>query len=729
MAHEYFAHSRPGTQPGPTWELLPDHLLKVAELAGHFANEFDSKEWGYLAGLWHDLGKFRAGFQRRIRGSNEQIEHAGAGALLAEKHNCVPLAFAIAGHHAGMANRTEHSKIGLRPLRDRLANAAEALTEVSAVAAESFLNVKMPELPHFLRGVSGHADAPRVELWTRFVFSALVDADYLATEAFYSGHQRELTATDSIERLGEKLGDRLVEFVANSPVNVIRAEVLEQCRSAASQRSGLFSLTVPTGGGKTLSALAFALAHAQVWGHRRVISVAPFTSIVEQTADVYRRVLGEHNVIEHHSAFDEAHARDDNTELELTRRLAVENWDAPVIVSTAVQFFESLFANRTSRCRKLHNITNSVVILDEAQTIPTDYLLCVLAVLNALVADYHCTILLCTATQPALDARPALPQGLKDIQEIVASPSDLSVRLKRVCVEWPRTTEATPYADLAHEIINHPRILAVTHRRDDARLLAELLPGEGTYHLSALMCATHRSEVLSRVKRALEKGDVCRLVSTQLIEAGVDIDFPVVYRAMAGLDSLSQSAGRCNREGRLPEHGRFVVYNAETSPPPGNPKRGAQITSGMLSEHGGTLDIWDQDILREYFRRLYQLADKDRYAVTAERSALNFANVAEKVRLVDDGFSRAVVVPWNDSPDRLASFRARPARDTQRALQPYIVQVRVTDIERLLRLGALEPVGDTDLFAVTELRSDLYHERFGLLVTQDEVIAPERLVI
>jgi CRISPR-associated endonuclease/helicase Cas3 len=729
MTDEYFAHSRTDTPPGPTWELLTDHLIRVAEMAGQFASEFDSREWGYLAGLWHDLGKFRAGFQRRIRGSKEQIEHAGAGALLAQRHNAVPIAFAIAGHHAGLANRLEHSKLGLRPLRDRLLGAEEALTEVTAVAAESLLTASMPAIPPFLKRSDEQPEKARLELWTRFVFSALVDADFLATEAFYATRERAPASTDSIESLGKKLDAHLVRFIADSPVNQIRAEVLEQCRFAASQPPGLFSVTVPTGGGKTLSALAFALAHARIWGHRRVISVAPFTSVVEQTAGVYRDVVGACNVIEHHSAFDEARAKDENAEVELKRRLAAENWDAPVIVSTAVQFFESLFANKTSRCRKLHNIANSVVILDEAQTIPTDFLLCIIDVLKGLAADYHCTILLCTATQPALDARDALPQGLKDVREIMTDPGGLSMRLRRVSVEWPRAGNTTSYAELAQKILSHECVLVVTHRRNDAKMLADMLPSNGSYHLSALMCAAHRSEVLSEVKRQLRSGSACRLVSTQLIEAGVDIDFPIVYRAMAGLDSLSQSAGRCNREGRLPGLGRFVVYNAETSPPPGNPKKGAQITASMLSEYGGTLDIWDQNVLREYFRRLYQLADKDRYGVVAERDALNFANVAEKVLLVDDGFSRSVVVPWADASERLTAFRSRPGRDTQRALQPYIVQVRVTDVERLLKLGALEPVGDTDLFAVTELRSDLYHARFGLLVEQNDVIAPERLVM
>jgi CRISPR-associated endonuclease/helicase Cas3 len=728
LVDEYFAHSRLGTPPGPTWELLEAHLIRVAEMAGRFAENFDSKEWGYLAGLWHDVGKYRAGFQRRIRGSREQIEHAGAGALAAQKHRAVPLAFAIAGHHAGLANQTEGGKSGIRPLRERLGGAEDALREVSVIAAE-LLNRPVPRPPAFLLRADGPPDPCRVELWTRFLFSALVDADYLATEAFYKGYERTVAAADSISVLRKDLDNYLNKFKPDSPVNEIRAEVLTQCRSAASLGPGLFSLTVPTGGGKTLSALAFALCHAEESGHDRVISVAPFTSIVEQTANEYCKAIGAGCVLEYHSAFDEARARDENSELELIRRLAAENWDAPIVVSTAVQFFESLFANRTSRCRKLHNISNSVVILDEAQTIPTDFLICILDVLKALVTDYHCTILLCTATQPALDARTALPQGLSNVREIIANRGELTERLRRVSVEWPVNLEPISYASLAAEVRDHSRVLAVTHRREDARILAELLPEEGSYHLSALMCAAHRSEVLQEVKGVLKSGGVCRLVSTQLIEAGVDVDFPVVFRAMAGLDSLTQSAGRCNREGKLSAPGRFVVYNAETSPPPGNPKKGAEITRAMLNERGGVMDIWDQDILREYFRRLYHVAEKDKHGVMAERESLSFANVAEKVRLVDDGFSRPVVVPWNDSPARIAAFRAHATRDTQRALQPYIVQVRVTDIERLSRIGALEPVGDTDLFAVTELRSDLYSPRFGLLVGEDEQIDPARLVM
>lgn len=720
MIQRYYAHSIPGRQPEAGWEPLREHLEQVATLAAQFAEPFGSAEWGRLAGLWHDLGKYRAAFQARLEGERIQVEHAGAGAALAHRRGAMPLALVIAGHHAGLANPIDHIAYGPAPFRDRLSHGQSALDEIGPVIPDALLAPPgLPVLPSFLRRTTGTPDRLRIEMWTRFLFSALVDADFLATEAFYCGRPRgPASAPCGLTVLESRLNAFLTRFARDSDLNTVRAEVLDACRTAASSPPGIFSLTVPTGGGKTLASLAFALRHALVHGKRRVVTVAPFTSVIEQTAAAYHRAVGVPGaVIEHHSAFDEVHARDINPELELQRRLAAENWDAPIIVTTAVQFFESLFANSSSKCRKLHNVAQSVVVIDEAQTLPPEYLDCVLDGLTTLVEEYGCTILLSTATQPALTRRDALPRGLGGVREIIADPRALAGRLRRVNVEWPVDQSPVANRTVADLASRHNQALVIVHRRDDAREVAECLPRDGRFHLSALMCAAHRSFVLGEVRAALAAGAPCRLVATQLVEAGVDIDFPVVYRAFAGIDSLTQAAGRCNREGRLDALGRFVVFYPDSSPPAGAPQRGASIAASMLAEQGGTLDIFAPATVETFFRRFYYASERDRKYIMRERDALNFATVASLVRLVDDGGTLPIIAPWGHGPERLRQFLAAPSRDTQRALQPFLVQVHQRHVGALIQTGLLMPVQDTALYSVTPgYERDAYDPWLGLRV-------------
>lgn len=570
----YYAHTLANSQE-TDWELLADHLDQVAEIAADFAAAFDAREWGRLAGLWHDLGKYQAKFQERLRGSGESVEHAGAGAALAyskDKVRGLALAFAIAGHHAGLANLVDEEG-GRSPLTKRLKANEPVLAALRGVLPGLLTAPGLPALPEWIaKSAPDKSHLRSFDVWTRFLFSCLVDADYLATESFYSPGVREtaLTGFDDLSVLRQRLDDSIDALVAGLPderrastVNLRRAEVLAACRAKAEMPPGIFSLTVPTGGGKTLAAMSFALRHAERHGLRRVIVAIPFTSIIEQNAAVYRKALGEANVIEHHSGLDPQAAQERSNEAETRRRLAAENWDAPVIVTTNVQLFESLFADSPSRCRKLHNIARSVILLDEAQTLPVDFLLAVLDILKELTLHYGCTVVLTTATQPALARRASLPQGLEEIHEIIPDRRALARDLKRVEVSWPQGEETLSYPQLAERLRSEERALAVVHLRDDARTLAELLPAENRWHLSALMCPAHRSVVLAEVIARVKNGLPCRLVSTQLIEAGVDVDFPVVYRCLGGLDSLAQAAGRCNREGRLPYKGRVVFFRAD----------------------------------------------------------------------------------------------------------------------------------------------------------------------
>lgn len=734
MPPTFFAHSLQG-QPESDWEDLETHLQQVASLAAGFAMPFGASEAAHLAGLWHDLGKFRPGFQARLRGSGESVEHAGAGAALAVQKNKtdgLPLAFAIAGHHAGLADLSTSPEGGTRALKERLATNAKVLAEILPLIPPALGALTPPPLPGHLR------DVCNLDMWTRFLFSCLVDADYLATEAFYSPGVRAAArhGLDPIPVLRERLDAYLDQFAANLPedrrgseVNRRRAEILAACREAAARPPGLFSLTVPTGGGKTLSSMAFALSHAERHGLRRVVVAIPFTSIIEQNAAVYRRALGPDNVIEHHSALDPLAAEKTDREAEIRRRLAAENWDAPVVVTTNVQLFESLFAAAPSRCRKLHNLAGSVILLDEAQTLPVEYLLPVLDALRELTEHYGCTVVLMTATQPALERRDSLPQGLEGIQEIFPAPDDLARSLSRVRVTWPGPDDPPlPYEELAGRLAAHERVLAIVHRRRDARLLAELLPPENRFHLSALMCPAHRSEVLAEIYATLRKGGPCRLVATQLIEAGVDVDFPVVYRCLGGLDSLAQAAGRCNREGRLAEKGDVVFFRAETSPPPGLPRRGLEIVETLLSQ-GAALDLDAPAVYARYFRELYFQTDLDPKGVQPLRRSLSFASIARAFRLIDTP-NAPVIVPWGEAGERLADLRRHgPDRLRLRALQPFVVNLLPQDVSKLRNAGALEEIVE-GVLALTETFHHLYDPRFGLLLTEDEPQpAPERLIV
>lgn len=721
-----YAHSREN-RPESDWEPLIEHLQNVADRAEAHASVFGSGEWGRRAGLWHDLGKYLPGFQARLHGSTEHVDHAAPGAALAFRNGGMmwtAVAFGIAGHHAGLANFAAQENTTQRPLKERLRSGEPDLARVLHAAPTDLTGPDRPPPPPYLARLRPRTLAEekrakrRIELWTRFLFSALVDADYLATEAFYTPGRRS-PGFDSISTLREKLDKEVDGFVAKTPVDAMRAKVLADCRAAAEMKPGLFTLSVPTGGGKTLSGMAFALRHAERWEMRRVIVAIPYTSIIEQNAAIYSDVLGPLNVIEHHSALDEQQAREDDEEREIRRRLAAENWDAPVIVTTNVQLFESLFANAPSRCRKLHNIANSVIVLDEAQTIPPEFLDCTLDVLRELVEVYGCSIVLCTATQPALTRRESLPLGFEEgtTREIIRDPASLARALERVTVHWPASDDVTPYETLARQIEErkHEQFLAIVHLRKDARALAKLLPAEHRFHLSALMCAAHRSEVLAVVKHCIEHELPCRLVATQLIEAGVDVDFPVVYRALAGLDSLAQAAGRCNRNGKL-RRGDLYVFRAETSPPPGLLGLGLQSAMGMLAKHGASLELTDARTMETYFRSYYMKCEMDKHGVQPERALMNFANVSKRVQLIEDKWSCPVVVPWGDAMDRVRNHEQNPTRETARALQRFIVQVPRKELETGILSGAAVYELGESLHVLSPSHAHLYDADFGMMI-------------
>lgn len=738
---------------------LAEHLVSVGSLAADFA-AFRSSDaaWAYLAGLWHDLGKYRPGFQTYIRQANDpdaHIEgkvggrektHSAAGALWAEQRlveACGPrgkvvarvLQYVIAGHHAGLDNWDGG-------LKARLAG-ADAQTEfLEALTVQPPANILAPEiaLPSVRDiPVDRPGDIPgRFALWVRMLFSCLVDADFLDTEAFMDeGRSAARDGALDMPALLDAFDTHMARISRNAtptPVNTLRADVLRQCREKADRAPGVFTLTVPTGGGKTLSSLAFALRHAVRYGKRRVIYAIPYTSIIEQTADIFRRIFGDDNVVEHHSNVESS------PEAETHRsRLACENWDAPLVVTTNVQLFESLFARRTSRCRKLHNLLDSVIVLDEAQLLPVEFLQPILDVLQLLVREYGVTLVLCTATQPALtsresfDARRAL-RGFKpeEVTEIIDDVPALYDALKRVQVHLPANLNTkSEWPEIARKISQHEAVLSIVNRRADARELFGLLRQQhraGTWHLSALMCPQHRSNTIAQIKMALEvrrqalaaRRDAVpvRVVSTQLVEAGVDMDFPVVYRAMAGLDSIAQAAGRCNREGRL-DRGEVHVFVPPTLPPPGL-LRQAEATCRTVW-HDGPEDPLDLGLFARYFRRLYADGNLDKYNIcgllrVGKEADVCFRDAAEAFRLIDNEDAGTVLVRYcpagtEASPaDPLIAILERdgPQRWLMRKLQRYGVSIYRYDLDRLLRIGDVQEVASCPGLYVQV--SDLFYD-------------------
>ncbi len=698
------AHSLPN-RPPDEWQSLADHSADVADICACFSTPFGSAACGKLLGAVHDLGKSRAAFQAYLRHANGVTDsdydgsdhsHSGAAAVwLANRAGPIGrlLSACAAGHHAGLPDWTGGGTPG-GALAQRLAEEAPVLAEpavrdwVGANEASWLASKAAPPFP-FSRNDSS------LSFWLRMMFSCLVDADYLDTEAFIDPDRSHLRALgrplETLSPVFFAALDGKQRAAADTPVNRVRAEIRAACERAADLPPGLFSLTVPTGGGKTLSATAFAFRHALRHGLKRIIYVIPYTSIIEQTAEILRGILGTENVLEHHSNFDP----DKET---LQSRLAAENWDAPVVVTTAVQFFESLHAAKPSRCRKLHNIAESVVILDEVQLLPTSLLLPCAEAIRQLAAHYRATLVLSTATQldlPGLD--PAA------VREIIPPGLDLYRRLKRTRIEFPAdATARRTWPDLAAELQTHDQVLCIVNTRRDCRELFDLMP-PGSVHLSALMCGEHRSRVIADIKARLADGAPLRVISTQLVEAGVDIDFPVVYRAFTGLSSVAQSAGRCNREGRLGEPGRVVVFVPPVPAPRGELRKQEDALHELLARPGG-IDPDDPHAFPDYFRALHGRMNDLGTAFRAwlgvpvpeafrngtlpappDPGRYQFREAADAFRMIDGYASVPLIVRYGDADRLIAALRAGgPSRDLMRRLQRYTVNVPRPALDTLL---------------------------------------------
>ncbi|MEG1425905.1 MAG: CRISPR-associated helicase Cas3' [Raoultibacter sp.] len=765
---EYYAHSNDSDNRA-TWQTLQDHLVNVSELAAGFAAEFGQEDAGRALGLLHDVGKRCPAFLRRLEGSAEHVDHSTAGAKIAvARYGDTAgsfLSYSLCGHHGGMPNgikRTQASRKGslshsLTPLRDRLAKSVDGVDDMAEFA--STLSLPSVQQADFVRDKSKYsAKASGAHmvfsfyLLEKFLYSTLVDADYLDTEKYATPEQAMLRERPrpTLASLNAALRDRMESLMNGAAkeraVNIARRSIYEDCLDSAGQSTDLFTLTVPTGGGKTLSSLAFALKHALANGQKRIIYVAPFTTIIEQTARVFKKIFGEDAVLEHHSnyAFDDL--SDDDSKLAC--RLAVQNWDAPIVVTTNVQLFESIYANRPGKSRKLHNIVNSVIVLDEAQTLPDELLLPTLAALEELAWGYSTSVVLCTATQPTLNDH--WPFG-SNPKEIVKRTEGFDEAFKnRVDFEVLGDVEEE---DLVSRIIDHDQALCIVGTKKEARSLydavlqrereAGVVASEnerpfdsGIFHLSAFMTPEHRTEMLDAIRTRLDPSPEgvplqrCIVISTQLVEAGVDLDFPVVFREMAGLDSVMQAAGRCNREGRLPcatVHVFDYCIDSKRQKTLGWLEKMKDIGRAVLEQNEGVLD---DDAVARFFARRYQAERLDAKGIFKELSSLDivqsqfkcfsFEQYAIDYQLIEDD-AVAVFVPRSQEGRKLRDQLLAadvPAKLANR-LRRHCVSVPRWLIDRFDddAIDFLEPFY---LLKIDDGCRSFYREDVGLLLPGEE---------
>jgi len=715
----YYAHSRDDPNKND-WQSLKDHLTNVAEMASEFATDFNASEFAYAGGLLHDIGKYSNEFQKRLEGANIRVDHSTAGAKEAGQifnpSQSRILQYIITGHHGGLLNYGS-SESGLK---ERLSKTD--LPDYSVYRDE----ISVPDM-NFVRPMlkpMKNRNGFSISFYTRMLYSCLVDADSLDTEEFMRPDHSSLRGKyGSFDLLNKKFNDFMDEMASvakDNKINRHRAEILEQCREKAHSSPQMFTLTVPTGGGKTLSSMAFALEHLKVNDLKRIFYVIPYTSIIEQNADVFRGIFGSQNVLEHHSNFDPKTVNFENIDSgQKMLELSSENWDIPIVVTTNVQFFESLFSNKRSRCRKLHNLAKSVIILDEAQMLPTGYLKPCLTALSELVLNYGSTVVICTATQPKLSE--LLDEAIKPL-EIMNSPKELYEELRRVHVS---NLGELNDDELSAGLKAYDQVLCIVNTRNHAKQLYDRLSETGNcYHLSARMCPVHRRKQLKEIRGLLKEGSECRVVSTQLIEAGVDIDFPVVYRALTGVDSICQAAGRCNREGRSKSGEVFVFKSTESYGKSTSwQRRIAEIGEMVCNDYDDPMALSAVDA---YFRKLYfyegdEGLDKKEILLLLEKKcndrafpfALPFEDVNDEFSLIDDG-TRDVIIPYDDNVrSNIQKIRETGfSENFGRGLQGYTVNIYPNEFKELEKSGVLDLVGDRYTVLNNEL---LYSKETGLL--------------
>lgn len=689
-------------------QTIKEHCEGTAKLAAQFAKAFECEQWGYNIGIVHDIGKYSKAFQRRLLENGSITDHSTAGAQELIKVKNYLAAYCVAGHHAGLPDGgTQADTADAKTLSGRLKKKVEDYSE--------FKNeIQIPEFPtpplHPV-GQGGFTQA----FFVRMLFSCLVDADYLDTEKFMAGNSVERNAGDSLEQGWEQLKKHISPWLMNddfATLNGRRTAILKACMEMGTKGPGLFSLTVPTGGGKTISSLVFGFIQALTNQQKRIIYAIPYTSIIEQTAQIFKDILGNENVLEDHSNV----SFENREELE-KYRLAAENWDKPVIVTTNVQFFESFFSNKTSKCRKLHNVANSVIILDEAQMIPVNYLKPCIQVIQELVENYHCTIVFCTATQPALDC---LMPDLK-LTEICPNPKEYFEFFRRTTLE---NRGFISQAELIAELKNEKQVLCILNRRRSVQELYEAMKGEeGTINLTTLKYPKHRKRVLKQVRELLKDNKPCRLIATSLVEAGVDLDFQTVYRELAGIDSVIQANGRGNREGKRDRdvcHTYvFQFENNERSSLPQSLLQPIHVAEQVAENYP---DITSLEAIHDYFKRIYHYSGSgtDSKTIVAQfekglgSCLYPFASVAKQFRFIET-VTKPILIDKEPEAQNLIQ-RLKNGEYNQkivREIGQYCVNVYEKDFQELLQAGLLNEI-IPDLYILNH--SEIYSEEEGLVI-------------
>lgn len=710
---EYIAHISDDKTREQT---VKEHLEGTAKLAEQFANEFGYRDWGYCCGKLHDIGKYSLKFQDRIRGSEQKVDHATAGAKVCHEKGgyYTPLAYCIAGHHAGLPDTGEKSDTGDRAtyygrMKKKIEDYQEYKKEIAIPELKTpFFQIPEKKDPSFSIGV-----------FTRMLYSCLVDADYLDTEAFMKNGSVIRESGDNMETLWERLHVYIGSWLKEQDrrtINGRRTEILKHCIQCGQEEKGLFRLTVPTGGGKTIASLAFALQHAVKHNMKRIIYVIPYTSIIEQNAHVFSYILGAENVLEHHANVNYESAEELNP-----MQLATENWDKPVIVTTNVQFFESFFSNKSSKCRKLHNIANSILIFDEAQMLPNDYLKPCVAALEELVRYYRSSVVLCTATQPALT-----DLFTKDIKwrELCPHMEEQFAFFKRAQLKDIGTiTEEELVAKLQNEqqalcILNTKKIVQKIYEE-----IKEGTSQEGIFHLSTLMYPVHRKRILKKIKERLLAGKKCIVIATSLVEAGVDLDFQTVYRQVAGIDSIIQAAGRCNREGKRPLNESFTnVFQLEETQKVSGQEQQIDTAKIIIRDYE---DFSGVDAIEAYFTRLYKFRgdalDKKGILDQFQKGRFPFAKVGKEFKLIEED-TKTIFIAKEERAKKLAEeLRYKGmTKSLMREAGAYCVNVYEHVFQNIYDAGMLitisEEVGDD--FWLLQSTED-YSEETGLQIDVD----------
>ncbi len=700
---DFLAHI---SMDGKRTQTVQEHLRGTAVLAESFAWPFHGGEQAKQAGELHDIGKYSSEFQKRLSGG-PKVDHATAGAKEAYTLRQLETAFAIAGHHGGLPDggaKTDPPDAGT--LFGRL---KKQLPDYSAWRGEI-------EPPQASRPGQIPMDNLSVSFYIRMLYSCLVDADYLDTEAFMNGPAPRggyEPAADLLEKLNRYISPW---WDAKTELNHKRCEILRTCLEVGeTSGSGLYSLTVPTGGGKTVSSLAFALAHAAIQGKKRIIYVIPYTSIIDQTAEKFREILGDDNVLEHHSGVEYSVPEGEVDPTLYRKALATENWDMPVIVTTAVQFFESLYSNLPSRCRKLHNIADSVVIFDEAQTLPVDYLRPCVAAIGQLVRHYGVTAVLCTATQPALQPLfDELAPGLT-MREICPDTEGMYRFFRRTAL---RCSDEMTEEELASRLNDAPQTLCVVNRRASAQKIYALLEPEGRYCLTTLLCPADRKRLLQEIRTRLKNGQPCRVVSTSLIEAGVDVDFPTAWREEAGLDSVLQTAGRCNREGRRRvEESVVTVFRLQGQPAPSMIRSNVDSARRVLETFPDPTIPQAIEAYFSFFRAVKGDAALDKQGILPafqkgfQGRIFPFATVAGMFHLIENTMV-SIYIPVDEGAKLVEKLRAGQfSRTLYRKLGQYSINIYPEHLNKLLDAGAAEPA-DGSGYVLTD--PALYDRSTGL---------------